>query len=744
MVSRHAAGALLAITLAPPAFAHASDAAGGGVDDAVVVEEAGAPGLSSVVVPPLAEEVVRVPEVRVLGQSLADGIGGATPGAGDEVRRENIERARPSTVNEVLRQVPGVLVRDEEGLGLRPNIGLRGLDPTRSGKVLLLEDGIPLGFAPYGDNAAYYHPPLERIDAVEILKGASQLQFGPRTIGGAINYKTPQPSATPGGFLKLTAGNRSWRAAHLSYGGMWGENGLRLDLVDKQGQGARANSFSEATDASAKAVLGLGAKAALTLRASRFHEETLGTYSGLTLAEWKADPYQNPFRHDRFTGIRDGLSATHEWTPDAAWTVTTNLYGTRYERDWWRQSSTSDQRPNDADDAACGSMANLDTSCGNQGRLRRYETRGLEPRAAWRHRLFDTQAQLDAGLRWHEETQNRRQENGASPDARAGEVKENNLRAVSAFSGFVQERFSLGRFTLQPGVRFEHVRLSRTNHLTADGVPVSGRSRLTEVLPGVGANVNLDPRWTLFAGIHRGFAPPRPEDVIANADGKVVELAPELSWNSELGVRARPHPAVRAEVTAFLLAFDNQIVPASVAGGQGAAQTNGGRTRNAGLEAAWHLDTATWRPGAHRFYSDLAYTWLPVAEYVGARQSAFDSSVSVTGNRLPYAARHLATVSAGWSHQSGVGARAELVHVGDMFSDDTNTAAFEGTANGQRGLLPAYDVVNVAADWAVPAWRTTFFATAKNLLDATYLVDRTRGMLPGTPRLIQGGARFTF
>jgi Fe(3+) dicitrate transport protein len=260
----------------------------------------------------------------------------------------------------------------------------------------------------------------------------------------------------------------------------------------------------------------------------------------------------------------------------------------------------------------------------------------------------------------------------------------------------------------------------------------------------VGLNVTLDPRWTLFAGVHRGFAPPRPEDVIANGDGKVVELAPELSWNSELGLRARPHPAVRGELTAFWLEFENQIVPASVAGGQGAAQTNGGRTRNAGVEAAWHLDSAQWHSGSHRFYSDLAYTWLPVAEYIGARQSAFDSTVSVTGNRLPYAARHLATLSAGWSHQSGVGARAELVHVAQMFSDDANTAAFDGSLNGQRGLLPAYDVVNVAADWAVPVWHATLFATVKNLLDTTYVVDRTRGMLPGSPRLVQGGAKFSF
>jgi len=92
------------------------------------------------------------------------------------------------TINEALRKLPGVLARDEEGLGLRPNIGIRGLNPTRSSKVLLLEDGLPLSFAPYGDNASYFHPALERFERIELLKNAGQIAFGPQTIGGIINY----------------------------------------------------------------------------------------------------------------------------------------------------------------------------------------------------------------------------------------------------------------------------------------------------------------------------------------------------------------------------------------------------------------------------------------------------------------------------------------------------------------------------------------------------------------------------
>ena len=70
------------------------------------------------------------------------------------------------TTNEALRKVPGVVVRDEEGFGMRPNISIRGLNPTRSTKVMLLEDGIPLAYAPYGDNTSYYYPTVDRFSSI--------------------------------------------------------------------------------------------------------------------------------------------------------------------------------------------------------------------------------------------------------------------------------------------------------------------------------------------------------------------------------------------------------------------------------------------------------------------------------------------------------------------------------------------------------------------------------------------------
>ena len=681
-------------------------------------------------------------DVLVVGQEVAGSHERLRrlPGSVDIVEREALDRSRVLTTNEALRKIAGVHVRDEEGLGLRPNIGIRGLNPTRSNKVLLLEDGIPLTYAPYGDNSSYYHPPVERFERIEVFKGGAQIAYGPQTIAGLVNYITPAPPARSTGSVSFTGGNRDYFNGHGSYGNTIGRTGFLVDYMRKQGDGARENINSKLNDVNAKIVRTVGSQA-WTFRGNYYSEDSNITYSGLRQDEYDAAPRGNPFKNDFFFIDRYGTSATHAYAVNGNVALTTNIYFTSFRRHWWRQSSNSAQRPNDASDPACGGMANLNTTCGNEGRLRQYYTWGAEPRLRVHHRAFGVASEAELGVRLHFEHQDRRQENGATPTARAGVLEESNLRSNQAYSTFAQNRFLVGGWTFTPGVRLEHVRFERTNRRANGGAGATGNSELTRVIPGFGVSYTAGERVTLFGGVHRGFAPPRTEDIITNQGG-VVDLDPELSWNYEVGARTTLTEGLRVDATFYRMDYENQIVAASLAGGIGATLTNGGSTLHQGVEVSARVDTAPLFRSSHNTYLRAAYTYAPIARFTGMRFSGIPGfpNVSITGNRLPYAPEQLLTIGVGYAHRSGVDVMVEAAHMSDQFGDDLNTVA--PTADGQRGLLPAYTVWNTAINYDLG--RVTVFLTVKNLLDDLFIVDRTRGILPGSPRLVQTGLRIRF
>ncbi|MCL6512548.1 MAG: TonB-dependent receptor [Anaerolineae bacterium] len=204
----------------------------------------------------------------------------------------------------------------------------------------------------------------------------------------------------------------------------------------------------------------------------------------------------------------------------------------------------------------------------------------------------------------------------------------------------------------------------------------------TAVCQSCGSQIDLtDPALGILGQFVHGFAPPRTEDILTNAGG-VVDLEAELSWNSELGMRYQGARGLRAEVTLFQLDFSNQIVPASVAGGSGAALTSAGRTLHRGVEFAARIGTDAWTDSRHLGWLEVAWTWLPVARFEGARYAWIGTTapdvpgkvylaqnaagtrtpVSVTGNRLPYAPEHLLTAAANYAWDDRFELRLEAAH----------------------------------------------------------------------------------
>ncbi len=737
----------------------------------------------SAVVGPTAQEIadkpVKAPLTEIIG--TAPNALEHIPGSGRVITNETIQQNHRLTINEALREVPGVNVRDEDGLGIRPNIGIRGLNPTRSTKVHIMEDGVPIMLMPYGDPSSYYFPPLFRFDRIEILKGSGQLLYGPQNIGGVMNLITRMPPGTPQGHLQVLGGNLNYLNTHFDYGGTWGKNGYLVDVTHFQSDSPRFfNNRIKVDDVTFKTVQELSDRTQILAKFNYYREDSTVGYQGLTQNMWATqDKHFTPFENDDMDFRRVGFHVAVNHMFNANLTATTNFFGHYISRDWSRQMQDKDGVPGGACTLSgtgsvggdCVTGNNIDATAtqaipanGRFKNAREYWVYGVEPRFHLAHSLLGVKSEADFGARYmHEQSERQQFINISSgigltcPTTQIGCLGEDTLRTTNAYAMFFQNRFFItNEITITPGFRVEHVNYDQVDRRANTGNGTFTKTSITEALPGIGATYAPFKNYTFFAGVHRGFAPPQISDAIQS--NVVVDLDAELSWNYEVGVRGNPTPWSSFELTGFRMDFQNQIVNQSVAGGAGATNTNGGRTAHMGLEFATKLDLLDMVKGPDKnedIVFDLNYTWVGQAEFRGTRNSSItgaalltgeSATFSTNGNRLPYAPKNLLTAGLGYANRAlGIGAfdaRLETQCISDMFGDDRNT--HNPTPNGQRGIIRGWCVVNAAANQHVKAIDTTFFLVGKNLFDQTFIVDRTRGIYPGLPLLLQLGAKWTF
>ncbi|HHJ81066.1 MAG TPA: TonB-dependent receptor, partial [Candidatus Tenderia electrophaga] len=217
------------------------------------------------------------------------------PGSGAVIAPQQMEQELVADINQVLKTVPGVYIREEDGAGLRPNIGIRGATGERSEKITLLEDGILAAPAPYSNPAAYYFPTAMRMSAIEVLKGAPLLRYGPQTTGGIVNLiSTPIPEQKAGE-LAVVLDERGSTDVYVNYGDRQGQWSWLLETAQREGEGFKTidRSKQDAGFDLADYVFKLGWQGdgqSLLLKTQYSQEVSNETYLGLTDADFAADP----------------------------------------------------------------------------------------------------------------------------------------------------------------------------------------------------------------------------------------------------------------------------------------------------------------------------------------------------------------------------------------------------------------------------------------------------------------------
>jgi Fe(3+) dicitrate transport protein len=706
----------------------------------------------------LEEDHFNLPQLFIIDQR--DHLFTKTPGSVAYLDKEELSRIKPLSGNEVFRRVSGLNVVDEEGAGLRVNIGIRGLDPDRSRNVLMMEDGIPIALNPYGEPEMYYTPAIDRMSGIEVLKGSGQILYGPQTIGGVINYITADPPQEEEFRFRIQGGKGSFLSALGSYGNTFNKTGVQLNYLHKRADALGAANFV-INDITAKLKFPISDKAILGVKLAAYNETSNSTYIGITQAMY--DNGGNDFSvlmpNDELEVKRYLLSLSHSYSPSNALAIQSTLYGYTTERNWRRQDYTYNSYSNGnlnpppadwtgvtwGDESIAGGAIYLRNRTGN--RDRQFEVVGWEQKLTFSHALGSATNELTAGYRFLYERAYEQRINGSTATAKSGSLVSDEVRTGKAFAFYLLDKLSFSdKFDITPGVRMEiydyERQILREASVDVDRI---ADNKINELIPGVGLNYRPSTRFNIFTGIHRGYAPPRIKDAIDfTLANPVLKLEAEQSWNVELGLRTNLVKGIQTELTYFHMDFDNQIIPSSQSiGGAGFGLTNAGRTLHKGIELSVNANSRELFNSTWLILYDLNTTYVSATYNSDRLVPIGNETENVKGNRLPYAPEW--TVSSAFSVEApfGTGVRITNTYVGNQFADELNTVA--PSNNGRIGEIESYYLLDAVIYHKLTKVNASFSLSVKNLTDERYIsTRRPEGIRVGLPRFITAGFEIKF
>jgi len=675
-------------------------------------------------------------------------------GSAHVVEQEQLERREYDDIHRVVAHVPGVYVREEDGYGLRPNIGLRGASSDRSSKVTLMEDGVLLGPAPYSAPAAYFFPTTTRMVGVEIFKGPAATRHGPNTIGGAVNLLTRPVPESPE--LSLDAGfglNRTWKL-HGVAGARNRNAGFVIEGVHlasdgfKRLDGGGPTGFDK-TEIMLKGLFETNPTPAGThtweIKLGYANERSMETYLGLTDADFADSPVR------RYSSSSEGLMRWNRTQAELRWTgrisshVTVTAVGYHHWMDRsWRKLNRLDDGTEDGPPAIGSILSNPDAGLGAvysrvlRGELdsseagvnlavgtnqRAFHSAGVQTLLRWKERKGIIGHELEAGVRVHGD-RIRRDHTEDFFAMTSGELiptgdpttqDVDNLGEALAVAVHVHEDLAIGPVRVLPGFRAEIIRRRFEDRALGTSTVA------TDVVPlfGLGLHAQPIPELALLGGIHRGFSPVSP--------GQPKETLPESSWNVEGGARFGWR-GTRAEAIGFFNDYDNLTGSCTFSAGCGGTaldtQLNAGQVHVYGLEAAF--GQAIVLPASLQLEAHVSYTWT------GSQfRTQFNSGSPLfgdvrIGDSLPYVPEH-----------QGNAAIALVGPVGSFEISATGQTAMRDLP-GQGEIpdalrIPGHVVVDLFGDLRLIDG-VKIYGSVNNLLNSSYLVSRRPfGARPGRP-----------
>ena len=700
--------------------------------------------LTALAAPALANTAVDtdIEQIKIIGSKTeARNVAGSSAVIDEEQMRIEV----PSDINQLMKTIPGVYVREEDGQGLRPNIGIRAATAGRVSKVTLLEDGVLMAPAPYSNPAAYYFPTTLRMSSVEVLKGAPLLRYGPQTTGGVLNLvSTPIPENF-GGQVLTEFGENSSRDIHAHVGGTEGQWGFLLETVQRSSNGFKEIDRSgrdagfDIEDYVAK-LQWTGERQSLLAKVQYSEETSNETYAGLT----DEDFAENPNRRygiseiDQMNNHHDSVSLNYSLELTDSVDLNVLGYKNHFKRNWFKAGvansliAAANAGDEDAQAVLDGERDYQDITWTNGNRS--YDSYGVEINTG----IELASHFIEVGVRDHTDEMDRYQLKEVYDQINGSLVfdsfilptgGDNRLERADAISFWITDQWqATDDLMVNLALRHEDVESSRRQFATPDRSELdSTRSNDSdEWLPGVSFTYDVNDNWQVLAGAHKGFSP--------LGGGAKDFQEPETNNNYEAGVRFN-QGSFFAEAIGFYSDFSDTTQQCSIANPCDNGSESGSYVLGESTVAGLELQASnTFELGQFLMPVDLAYTYTK-------GEISQDNAVTglMDGDELNDIPQNTFSVRVALDNNKGW-----VNYVVGKYIDEMCVSVGCNRDNSRFNKTESLFVTDFVSRYEVDNNMAVYFKV-ENLFDQQKIVARSpHGARPNKPQTASLGVEYTF
>ena len=490
----------------------------------------------------------------------------------------------------------------------------------------------------------------------------------------------------------------------------------------------------------------------------QYSDETSNeTYLGLTTEDFAANPFRRyaGSQRDQMNAEHLQFTGTHTLEFSDYFRITTTGYYNKFKRNWYKVDFITIDGEREGisnvleDPVAFESYYDLvrgainsdgDDFLNARANNREYYSAGVQTKLDYHWTGESTFHDIELGFRYHYDEEDRFQwiddytiTNGLMELSNAGipGTNANRVSNAKAFASYLHYKLKWNNLTVQPGIRYENINLTRSNFGTSDvdrtGVDLALRENQVDVfIPGLGFNYNFE-NVSLFGGVHKGFSPP------SNQPGE----DPEESINYELGTRFT-YRGLTGEVVAFFNDYSNLLgSDLAATGGTGTLdQFNAGEVNVQGVEILINYNLL---PNSNKYALPLTlgYT-LTDTEFQTSFGSENDIWGEVTaGDELPYIAKHQFNGALSLEHEK------YEINLSARYNGEFRTQAGSGSIPSSERVDSNF-IFDLSGKYRLGNYMA-ITANVINLFDETYAVARVpAGLRPGHPFGIYAGIELRY